>query len=179
MKLEYTYEENKNIKKIFKIIAGISVFVVIAIICLCAIAVKDGYNLRGILDTLLTTVGIFLMAPGIVALSFLGNSMQKRIDEECIAKGIKVRGKILHTNSNCVRSSKIPVYGLDIFAQDRIYTAKYVAYNAAYKTLEKYLENNRYGGVEIEVYVYNDKIYADLSTVDMDDIVSRTAIKYN
>lgn len=179
MKLEYTYEENKNIKKIFKIIAGISVFVVIAIICLCAIAVKDGYNLRGILDTLLTTVGIFLMAPGIVALSFLGNSMQKRIDEECIAKGTKVRGKILHTNPNCVRSSKIPVYGLDILAQDRIYTAKYVAYNAAYKTLEKYLENNRYGGVDIDVYVYNNKIYAELSSVDMDNILSKMSIKYN
>lgn len=179
MKLEYTYEESKNSKKIFKIMGAICAFVIIALCVLCLVVIKDGYDLKDSIGSLLSGFSIILIAPGIIALSFLGNGIQKRMDEECITKGIKVKGKILRTNPNCVYHSKIPVYGLDIFVQGKMYTAKYVAYNAAYKTLEKYLDNNKYDGVCIDVYVYNNKIYADLSTVDMDDIVSRTAIKYN
>ena len=179
MKLEYTYEGNKNIKKILKILLCISAFVIIAICCLCLIAVKDGHNLKDFWGDMATAFSFFLVAPGIIVLGFWGNGMQKKMDEECVKKGVKVKGKILHTNPNCVWNSKIPAHGLDIFVKGRIYTARYIACNEAYKTLEKYLENNRYGGVEIDVYVYNNKIYADLSAVDIDNILSKMVIKHN
>ena len=178
MKLEYEYSMNNTKKNIcmcwFLILLGISTFVL-------AVYVVGGKEIIKGESFLEFNILIFIFISIIGVFITLGllyfNKLKNRENEEIVGNGIIKKGYIFLVIKELYYSRRSYNHKLLIKDEnDDCYEISNLCNNKAYRLLEKYFKINgrdvcfRYSDlpkISIDVYIYNNKVYADLDSVDL------------
>lgn len=193
MKLEYVYRKNNNVKK--TLLYSLILFLFSEYLWLFYWILDNDFNM--INDRLYWIVGLIIglmiffvygLIPTIII--YLFNIRRNKKNNEILNNGVKKVGYIYA--SYLAYEHKLALYTsryiLLVDIDHKTYKIDWVCKNKAYKILDRYLKFcdtertkllNRFDWLEyrdsfekvyIDVYIYNDKVYADLNSVNIDKI---------
>ena len=193
MKLEYEYTKNYNVKRF--LLGGIAIGLLSFILWLLPLfddfyskINDDFYWIAGFAIPSMMFLYLGLI-PAII--SFFLNIYRRKKDKIIIENGIKKREKIeqclYYSGSRAIGSYLFRQYKLLLSIEGKEYELGHLKNNKAYKLVKNYLLFDKYEifakkfkmgqlskredlEIYIDVYIYNDKIYGDLESINLSKI---------